>query len=119
MASRGWLVNGKLRSLFIIIFRNCSGCITGKVCCAQACDEVSRRLDDIEISIWRHEMDLLRESARLSSPKFVASPIRKLSRDEIEDLLNNGQITPVGLIPQSHAYRRDSIPASRKRYGSY
>ena len=60
-------------------------------------------------------MNVISELERLTEPPFKASPIRVLSRAEIEQLMVEGGITPLGRIPGRHMQHRVVVPVSWDR----
>jgi hypothetical protein len=63
-------------------------------------------------------MDLFSELDKLTSPQFAASPVKMLSREEIEQLRTTGQVTPPEQIPEYHMPRRVSMPPA-SRHSSF
>ena len=47
-------------------------------------------------------MDVWAEVDKRTAPPPSASPVRSLSREEIEALQASGQVTPVDQIPEAH-----------------
>jgi hypothetical protein len=54
-------------------------------------------------------MNIISMLDRLTEPEFVASPVKSLSRAEIEALQSTGEITPLEQIPRAHMEGRVSM----------
>jgi hypothetical protein len=63
-------------------------------------------------------MELFSELDKLTCPQFAASPVRMLSREEIDRLSAAGQVTPPEQIPEYHMPRRVSMPPA-SRHSSF
>jgi len=55
-------------------------------------------------------MDIEKEFDRITAPAGGASKVRRLTRDEIEELAQSGKVTPVEQIPQYHCCGREVFP---------
>lgn len=60
-------------------------------------------------------MNLAHELAKIAANRLESDPARSLNKDEIEQLVATGAITPPELIPGERCYSRVSVPESRPR----